>query len=51
MKEARCVTCGEPVLGGVIVCAECAKTLGQSNGRRSQESLLSYKVDKRRSQR
>jgi len=50
MKENHCVTCGSPVLEGIIVCSECAKILGEPKRARSEDAIMAFKVDKRKAE-
>jgi len=50
MKEGCCVSCGRSVLDCVIVCAECAKTLGEPKRARSEDAIMTFKIDRRKPQ-
>jgi len=49
MKEERsCLACGRGVPQGLIVCPSCAKGLGEPKRARTEDAILSFKVERRR---
>lgn len=44
----RCVVCNESVPQDVIVCPLCAKNLGEPMRARSEDAIMAFKIDKRR---
>jgi len=45
-----CVRCDQSVSSGVIVCAECAKNLGEPKRARSEDAIMTFKIDRRKPQ-
>jgi predicted nucleic acid-binding Zn ribbon protein len=50
MKRSHCVVCDKGVGEGIIVCSECAKTLGEPRRTRDEDAIMTFKIDKRKAE-
>ena len=48
MKRKRCIVCGRPTSDGIVVCPSCAKGLGEPKRARTEDVILSFKIERRR---
>jgi uncharacterized Zn finger protein (UPF0148 family) len=48
MNDKCCVVCGRPTSDGIVVCPSCGKGLGEPKRARTEDAILSFKVERRR---
>jgi len=46
--KSRCVVCDATVGPDIIVCPSCGKDLGEPKRARTEDAILSFKVERRR---